>query len=48
MKQCKKQCFLVVGLEKVVWIAEEIKNYEKTQVNTLLERFYVEIKNKHG
>ena len=50
-KQCKKHYFLVVGLE---WwclkkrIAKEIENYELTQVNTLLERFYVEIKNKHG
>ena len=50
-KHCKKHYFLVVGLE---WwclkkrIAKEIENYELTQVNTLLERFYVEIKNKHG
>ena len=29
-------------------IAKEIENYELTQVNTLLERFYAEIKNKHG
>ena len=29
-------------------IAKEIENYEPTQVNTLLERFYAEIKNKHG
>ena len=28
-------------------IAEEIENYEKTQLNTLLERFYAEIKSKH-
>ena len=29
-------------------IAKEIENYEPTQVNTLLERFYAEIKSKHG
>ena len=29
-------------------IAEEIENYEPTQLNTLLERFYAEIKNKNG
>ena len=29
-------------------IAKEIENYEPTQVNTFLERFYAEIKNKHG
>ena len=29
-------------------IAEEIENYEPTQLNTLLKRFYAEIKNKHG
>ena len=29
-------------------IAKEIENYEPTQLNTLLERFYAEIKNKHG
>ena len=28
-------------------IAEEIENYEKTQLNTLLERFHAEIKSKH-
>ena len=28
-------------------IAEEIENYEQTQLNTLLERFYAEIKGKH-
>ena len=48
---CKKQYFLVVGWKK--WclkkgIAKEIENYEPTQVNTFLERFYAEIKNKHG
>ena len=36
----KKWC-----LEKA--IAEEIENYEQTQLNTLLERFYAEIKGKH-
>ena len=29
-------------------IAAEIENYEPTQLNSLLERFYAEIKNKHG
>ena len=29
-------------------IAKEIENYERTQLNTLFERFYAEIKNKHG
>ena len=29
-------------------IAKEIENYEPTQLNTLLERSYAEIKNKHG
>ena len=28
-------------------IAEEIENYEQTQLNTLRERFYAEIKSKH-
>ena len=28
-------------------IAEEIENYEQTQLNTFLERFYAEIKSKH-
>ena len=28
--------------------AKEIENYEPTQLNTLLERSYAEIKNKHG
>ena len=50
-KQCKNHCFLVVGwkmwcLEK--GIAEEIENYEPTQLNTLLERSNAEIKSKHG
>ena len=50
-KHCKKHSFLVVGLEK--WclekgIAEEIENYEPTQLNILLERSKVEIKNKRG
>ena len=46
----KRHCFLVVGLEKVVFregIAEEIENYEPTQLNTLLERSDAKIKNKH-
>jgi len=29
-------------------IAEEIENYEPAELNTLLERFYAELKNKHG
>ena len=29
-------------------IAEEIENYEPTQLNTFLERSYAEIKNIHG
>ena len=29
-------------------IANEIENYEPTQLNTLLERFYAEIKNRYG
>ena len=29
-------------------IAKEIENYEPTQLNTLFERYYAEIKNKHG
>ena len=29
-------------------IAEEIENYEVVELNTLLERFYAELKNKHG
>ena len=33
-------------LEKI--IAEEIENYEPAELNTLLERFYAELKNKHG
>ena len=37
----KKRCF-----EK--GIAKEIETCEPTQLNTLLERLYAEIKNKHG
>ena len=29
-------------------IAYEIENYESAELNTLLERFYAELKNKHG
>ena len=29
-------------------IAEEIENYESAELNTLLERYYAEHKNKHG
>ena len=50
-KHCKKHCFLIVSLEKVVFregIAKEIKKYELTQLNTLLKRPNMEIKNKHG
>ena len=40
-KHCKKHCFLVIGLEKVVF-------REGTDpANTLLERSNAEIKNKH-
>ena len=28
--------------------SEEIENYEPAELNTLLERFYAEVKNKHG
>ena len=38
----KKWC-----LEKRIY-AEEIENYEPAELNTLLERFYAEVKNKHG
>ena len=44
-------CFLVVGVKKVVFRegnCQEIENYAPIQLNTLLERFYAEIKNKHG
>ena len=41
LKVWKKWC-----LEK--GIAEEIKSKKPNQLNTLLERFYAEIKNKHG
>ena len=47
----KSTAFLVVGLEKVVYRegnCQEDQNYEPAQLNTLLERFYAEIKNKHG
>ena len=45
-KHCKKHCFLVVGLEKVVFRegnCQGNQNYEPS-ANTLLERFYAEIK----
>ena len=29
-------------------IAKEIENYKPTQLNALFERYYAEIKNKHG
>ena len=50
-KNCKKHCFLVVGLEKVAFRegnCQGNRNYEPTQLNTLLERSNAEIKNKHG
>ena len=50
-KHCKKQCFSVVGLENVLYRegnCQGNQNYELAQFNTLLERFYAEIKNKHG
>ena len=47
-KHCKKHCFLVVGFEKVVFREGNCQgrneNYEPIQLNTLLERFYAEIK----
>ena len=51
----KSTAFWVVDLEKVVFrerncerkgkLSKEIENFEPTQLNTLLERFYAEIKN---
>ena len=44
-------CFLVVDLEKVVFRegnCQGNQNYELIQLNTLLERLYAEIKNKHS
>ena len=51
----KSTAFWVVDLEKVVFrerncerkgkLSKEIENLEPTQLNTLLERFYAEIKN---
>ena len=29
-------------------IANEIENYEPAELNSLLEQFYAEVKNKHG
>ena len=29
-------------------MAEEIENYQPAELNTLFERFYAELKNKHG
>ena len=29
-------------------MAGDIENYDTTQLNTFLERFHAEIKNKHG
>ena len=46
-KNCRKHCFLVVGLKKRCLekgIAKEIENYEPTQLNTLLERSNAEMK----
>ena len=56
-KHCKKHCFLVVGLEKVVFREENCQGNIKIRTNpvqtqnkpnTLLERPNAEIKNKHG
>ena len=48
-KHCKNHCFLVVGLEKVVFREGNCQgNYEPTRLNTLLELSNAEIKNKHG
>ena len=51
----KSTAFWVVDLEKVVFrerncgrkgkLSKEIENFEPTQLNTLFERFYAEIKN---
>ena len=51
----KSTAFWVVDLEKVVFrerncerkgkLSKEIETFEPTQLNTLLERFYAEIKN---
>ena len=51
----KSAAFWVVDLEKVVFrerncerkgkLSKEIETFEPTQLNTLLERFYAEIKN---
>ena len=49
LPHCKMHCFLVVGLEKVVFREENCQgnqNYEPIQLNTLLERLYAEIKKK--
>ena len=51
LPHCKMHRFLVVGLEKVVFREENCQgnqNYEPIQLNTLLERLYAEIKNKHS
>ena len=50
-KHCKKHFFWFLVWKK--WclekgIAQEIENYEPTQLNTLLELSSAEIKNKHG
>ena len=56
-KHCKKHCFLVVGLEKVVFREENCQGNRKIRTNpvqtqnkpnTLLGRPNAEIKNKHG
>ena len=51
LPHCKMHCFLVVGLEKKVFRegnCQGNQNYEPIQLNTLLERLYAEIKNKHS
>ena len=48
-KHCKKHCFLVVSLDKVVFREGNCQGdriYEPTQLNTLLERSNAEIKKK--
>ena len=51
-KHCKKQCFLVVGLEKVVFREGNCQRNRKLRAEPanrqLLERSNAEIKNKHG
>ena len=50
-KHCKKHCFLVVSLEKVVLREGNCQGNKKLRANSaynLLKRSNTEIKNKHG